>query len=104
MPPRRVAELDSRVRDLDAEVSAAEAALGDAQQRLDTAEEQLRTAHERADDLQRQLAAARDELRRRAVATYVAQQDSSPANFFTGVKTLGQMDAALGYASTVLAA
>src|SRR4051812_23364353 len=99
-----LADLDAQVHDLDGKVAAAEAVLHTPQLHLDAGQGELRDAQNRVRTVEAELAGARDELRRRAVDTYVAQDREQLTNLVLGLKSQRDIDAAAGYAATLVAA
>ena len=100
----QLADLDAQVHDLDVKVTAAEDVLRSAQRHLDAVQGELRDAQNRVQTVEGELAAARDELRRRAVDTYVAQDREQLTNLVLGLKSQRDIDAAAGYAATLVGA
>ncbi len=95
-------ELDERVADVDRELANEQGGLDDATERLDVAQAELLSAQLQLDAVNTRLTDAREELRRRALASYIGQPGAQAANVFLRVRTISELSATRVYLHAVV--
>jgi murein DD-endopeptidase MepM/ murein hydrolase activator NlpD len=95
-------ELDGRVAEVDRELAKEQVGLDDAATRLNEAQAELVGVQLQLDAVRGNVATAREELRRRALASYIGQPGAQAANVFLRVRSIHELSATRVYLHAVV--